>query len=119
MNALSLARKTFASILDAASEEDIVRVAEVEGASSPIAYITSMNGHMSVDNVVGFIKDLSTHANLFEYSVISHSPPTFTLVHELGFKWSLFIAHYLSAAFKSAGVQVKFTTSDRAVTFTI
>ena len=119
MNALSLARKTFASILDVASEEDIVRVAETEGRSSPVAFITSMNGHMNVDNVVGFMKDLSEHANLFEYSEISHSPPTFTLVHELGVKWSLFLAHYLTEAFKSTDVQVKFTTSDRAVTFTL
>jgi hypothetical protein len=119
MNALSLARKTFTSILNLASEEDIARVAEIEGASSPVAFITSMNGHMSVENVVGFIKDLSEHANLFEYSSISHSPPTFTLVHELGVKWSLFLAHYLAEAFKTAGVQVKFTTSDRAVTFTL
>lgn len=119
MNALSLARKTFASILNAASEEDLVRVAEIEGRSSPVAFITSMNGHMSVENVVGFMKDLSEHANLFEYSEISHSPPTFTLVHELGIKWSVFLAHYLTEAFESAGVQVKFTTSDRAVTFTL
>ena len=119
MNALSLARKTFASILNAASEEDIVRVAEIEGRSSPVAFITSMNGHMNVENVVGFVKDLSEHANLFEYSEISHSPPTFTLVHELGVKWSLFLAYYLTEAFKSAGVHVKFTTSDRAVTFTL
>jgi hypothetical protein len=119
MNALSLARKTFALILNAASDEDIVKAAEIEGRSSPIAYITSMNGHMSVNNVVGFMQDLSAHANLFEYSVKSESPPTFTLVHELGLKWSLFIAHYLAEAFKSAGTQVKFTTSDRAVTFTL
>jgi hypothetical protein len=119
MNALSLARKTFASILDVASEEDIVRVAETEGRSSPVAFITSMNGHMNAENVVGFMKDLSEHANLFEYSEISHSPPTFTLVHELGVKWSLFLAHYLTEAFKTADVEVKFTTSDRAVTFTL
>lgn len=119
MNALSLARKTFTSILNTASEEDLVRVAEVEGRSSPVAFITSMNGHMSVENVVGFVKDLSEHANLYEYSEISHSPPTFTLVHELGVKWSLFLAHYLTEAFKSADVHVKFTTSDRAVTFTL
>jgi predicted DNA-binding ribbon-helix-helix protein len=119
MRALSLAQKTFASILNAASEEDVVKAAEVEGRSSPAAFITSMNGHLSIDNVVGFIKDLSDYANLFQYSVISQSPPTFTLVHELGAKWSLFIAHYLAEAFKSAGAQVKFTTSDRAVTFAL
>jgi hypothetical protein len=119
MGAVSLASKTFASILNAASEEDIVKAAEVEGQSSPTAFITSMNGHMSINNVMGFIRDLSDHAHLFKYSVISQSPPTFTLVHELGPKWSLFISHYLSEAFKSAGMQVKFTSSDRAVTFTI
>ena len=119
MNALSLARKTFLSILNAVPNEEIIHAAEVEGRSSPVAYITSMNGHMSVDNVVGFVKDLSAHANLFEYSVRSESPPTFTLVHEMGIKWSLFIAHYLAEAFKLAGAQVKFTTTDRAVTFTL
>ncbi len=119
MNAISMASKTFASILNVASEEDIVKAAEVEGRSSPVAFITSMNGHLTVDNVIGFIKDLSVHAHLFKYSVMSQSPPTFTLVHELGPKWSFFIAHYLAEAFKSAGKQVKFTTSDRAVTFSM
>lgn len=119
MNALSLARKTFLSILNTVPEEEIIHAAEIEGKSSPVAYITSMNGYMSVDNVIGFVKDLSAHANLFEYSVRSESPPTFTLVHEMGIKWSLFIAHYLAEAFKSAGAQVKFTTTDRAVTFTL
>lgn len=119
MNALSLSRKTFTSILNATSEEDLVKIAEVEGKSSPVAFITSMNGHMSVDNVVGFMKDLSAHANLFGYSVVSRDPPTFILVHELGIKWSLFIAHYFAEAFKSAGAHVKFTVSDRAVTFSL
>ncbi len=119
MNAVSLASKTFASILNAASDEDIVKAAEAEGQSSPVAYVTSMNGHLTVDNLLGFIKDLSVHAHLFQYSIISKSPPTFTLVHELGPKWSLFIAHYLAEAFNKAGKQVKFTTSDRAVTFTL
>jgi hypothetical protein len=71
MNALSLPRKTFTSILNAASEEDVVKTAEIEGKSSPVAFITSMEGPMNVENVVNFMKDLSDHANLFEYSVIS------------------------------------------------
>jgi len=96
-----------------------VRAAEIEGATSPIAYITSMNGHITVEKVMGFIDDLSKYANLFEYSIESESPPTYTLVHELGIKWSIFLAHYLAEAFKCAGSQVKFTVSDRAVTFTL
>src|SRR5208337_3326798 len=119
VNAISLPRKTFTSILNAASDEDVVKTAEIEGRSSPVAFITSMEGHMNVENVVNFMKDLSDHANLFEYNVISHSPPTFTLVHELGIKWALFIARYLGEAFKLAGAQVKFNTSDRAVTFSL
>jgi len=71
MNALSLPRKTFTSILNAASEEDVVKTAEIEGKSSPVAFITSMEGPMNVESVVNFMKDLSDHANLFEYSVIS------------------------------------------------
>jgi hypothetical protein len=51
MNALFLARKSFASILDAVSDEDFVRPAEIEGATSPIAYIATMNGHIAVDKV--------------------------------------------------------------------
>ena len=119
MNALSLARKTFTSILNSVSDEDVARAAEIEGKSSPIAYITSMSGDITPDRVVDFIDDLSKHAHLFEYSIESESPPTYTLVHELGSKWSIFLAHYLGEAFKSAGAQVKFTISDRAVTFSL
>ena len=36
VNAISLPRKTFTSILNAASDEDVVKTAEIEGRSSPV-----------------------------------------------------------------------------------
>ncbi len=119
VNALRMSRKTFSEILNVVPEDGLVKAAQTAGKSAPIALIASKYGKVTVNTVIEYIHDLSAYANLFEYYEKNENERwTVTLMHELGAKWSTFLAHYIGEAFSTAGVQPKVKTSDRAVIFT-
>ncbi|HZD12641.1 MAG TPA: hypothetical protein VE177_03890 [Candidatus Binatus sp.] len=119
-NAVRLTRKTFEEILKIAPEDGLGKAGQAAGKSGPGSIITSKWGEITMNNVISFIRDLSTYANLFEYyEKEDNGHSTITLVHELGGKWSSFLSQYVSEAFVSAGTLPKMKTSDRAVTFTL
>ncbi len=120
VNALRLSRKTFGEILNMVSEDNLAKAGLAAGKSAPVALIASKWGRINVNNVIEYIHDLSTYANLFEYYEKNENERwTITLMHELGPKWSTFLANYIGEAFVNAGVQPKTKVSDRAVIFNL
>ena len=120
MHMLMFTKQTFAEILNVVPEEKLAEAAVVAGKSAPQALITSKHGKISVNGVIELVHYLSAYANFFEYSEQEEGGHwTITLTHELGRKWSTFVAGYLEQAFLAAGVKVKHTVSDRSVTFSI
>ena len=120
LSGLRLSRKTFEAVLNAASEEGLIAGARAAGKSAPQALITSKWGKMTPSIVVDYVRDLSAYANLYEYNETNENGRlTLTLMHELGPKWSIFLANYLGEAFATAGVKPGVKTSDRAVIFSL
>lgn len=118
VNALRLSRKTFAEILSMVSEDSLAKAGVSAGKSAPVALIASKWGKVNVNTVIEYIHDLSAYANLFEYYEKNENERwTITLMHELGPKWSAFLANYIGEAFVAGGVQPKTKISDRAVIF--
>src|SRR6266700_6783043 len=118
INALRLSRKTFQEILNSVPDDNLVKAGQIAGKSGPMAIIASKWGKITVNTVIEFIHDLSAYANLFEYYEKNENERwTITLMHELGPKWSMFLANYIGEAFIAAGVQPKNRVSDRAVIF--
>ena len=119
-HSINLTQKTFAEILAATSDDNLITAAQNAGRSAPQALISSKSGEVTVNSVLEYIQDLSAHANLFEFNETNeHGHWTITLLHELGSKWSLFIANYFAEAFKAAGAEPKISSSERAVTIRI
>jgi len=120
VNALRLSRKTFGEILNIVSEDSLAKAGVAAGKSAPVALIASKWGKVTVNTVIEYIHDLSAYANLFEYYEKNENERwTITLMHELGPKWSTFLANYIGEAFVSAGVQPKTKISERAVIFNL
>ncbi len=120
LGALRLTRKTFEAVLTAASEEELASGARSAGKSAPLALITAKWGKLTPSIVLDYVRDLSSFANLYEYNEMNEEGhQTITLMHELGPKWSIFLANYLGEAFAAAGAKPSITTSDRAVIFTL
>jgi len=118
MGVLSLSRKTLIEILNAASDESLAKAAEQAGRSAVPAYIGAMRGPMNLQNIRELMDVLSKHAHLFEFNEKEDGfGEHVTLVHELGIKWSIFLAHYFGTAFELAKVRVHQEISERTVIF--
>ena len=118
MDALSLSRKTFMEVLSATNDDDLARAAERAGRSAVPAYIAAMHGPMTLQNIRDLMDALSSHARLFEFNENEDGfGRHWTLVHQLGSKWSLFLAHYFAQAFALANVGIRHDTSERSVIF--
>jgi hypothetical protein len=120
MHVLMLTRQTVGELINPLSEEDVIKAGQNAGSTAPEALMSAIDGKITVGHVIELIHNLSSYANLFEYTERNEGGRcTITLMHEMGRKWSLFIAHYLNAAFASAQCQPKYDVADRYVTFTI
>jgi len=118
MAALSLSRKTFMEILSTTPDDALAKAAERAGRSAVPAYVGAMRGPMTLQNIRELMEALSKHAHLFEFNERQDGfGKHWTLVHELGPKWSIFLAHYFGAAFALVNARVREEVSERSVIF--
>ena len=120
LNALSLRRKTLSEILNAIQDEPLIGAAERAGRSAPAAFVRAMRGRVTLPAIRELMTILSKYANLFEINEIKEDDSLhLVLVHGLGRKWSLFLAHYLRRVFALANVPVQFDVSDKSVVLSL
>ena len=118
MGGLTLSRKTLIEILGAAQDDALIQAAQRAGRSAVPAYVGAMRGPVTLQNIRELVETLSRHAHLFEFNEKEDGfGKHWTLVHELGSKWSLFLAHYFGEAFALANVKVRHEISERTVIF--
>jgi len=118
MGAISLSRQTLTAILDATQDDTLTKAAEQAGRSAVPAYIGAMQGRLTKESIHDFMEVLSRNAHLFQFNESNDGfGPHWTLVHELGSKWSTFLAHYFGEAFRLAKVPVHHEKSERSVIF--
>jgi len=117
---LKITRPTFAQVLNAATDEAIAEAGRAAGVDTPPGVILSTRGEISVSNILDWMKRMGTYSNLIDYSEITHAGRTsVTASHELGPKWSLFLANYIGPVFESAGKQLKVTQHPDSITFEV
>jgi hypothetical protein len=120
MHVMMLSRQTVNELIKPLSDEDAIKAGQNTGKTAPAALMTAIDGKITVSHVIKLIHNLSSYGNLFEYTEKNEGGHcTITLMHEMGRKWSLIIAHYINAAFAAAQCQAKYDIADRYVTFTI
>ena len=115
-HALSLSRNTFSLLLNAIGDEELKYAAEKAGKSAS-GFVAAVEGDLTISSVRRFATLLSAHADMFEFNEPKDTEAYWVLLHELGPKWSLFLAHYFGAIFAEAKIRVRTEASDRTVTF--
>ncbi|MDA4123341.1 MAG: hypothetical protein OK456_09200 [Thaumarchaeota archaeon] len=117
---VKLSTPTLKRIINAASEETIIEAGSAAGGSVPESFILAKTGELSVPNALDYLKSMGAHANLFDYSEVTHAGKTsVTLTHDLGPKGSLFLTHYAEALFKTLGKQLKVRELPDAIAFEV
>lgn len=117
---VKLSTPTLKRIINAATDEAIIEAGTAAGSSVPGSFILAKTGELSVANALDYLKLMGAHANLFDYSEVSHSAKiSVTLTHDLGTKGSLFLTHYVTALFKGVNKDVKVHELPDAITFEV
>ena len=117
---LVLSRDTVNELISPLTEEEIAKAGQSSAKDIPKEWMMLADGKVTVNSVIHFIHNLSSYTNWFEYTEKTEGEHwTITLDHEMGRKWSLFIANHINAAFAAAGSQPKYEVADRYVRFTL
>jgi len=120
INTVKLSSSVFRNLLSEVESEKVIEIAKTAGSSIPQAFATTKKGKVDVESLLDHIRCLAMYAHLCEFSeTVDAHGRLFTLVHDFGLNWSIFLVHYVNAMFAQLGVSPKVEMSDRSVTFTL
>jgi len=115
---VKLPASTFRYILQAAKSETIAEAGSLAGSDVPKTYILARWGVLTEENCLEYLRAMSTHAMLFDYSEVIHDGKlSVTLSHNYGSKGSVFLQHYVKALFEPLGRLPRFSPDENAVIF--
>ena len=115
---VKLPASTFRYILQGAKDEAIIEAGTSVGNDVPGTYILAKWGEITVRNCLEYLKTMSNHAKLYEFSEVDRGGKvSVTLSHNFGAKGNLFLQHYIQAIFAHLGKSPRFSPSDNAVVF--
>ena len=115
---IKLPASTFRYLLQGAKSETIIEAGNSAGNDVPKTYILAKWGELTVENALDYLRIMSIHAKLFDYSEVMHGGKvSVTLSHNFGVKGSLFLQHYVQAIFAPLGTLPKFLPDENAVVF--
>lgn len=116
--ALTLSRAIFSRIIDCCSEEKIQETAKSVGSTDTIDVLRAHGIPVTYDTVLDYLKSVGAYSGWFDS--IQHVEGTRSylhLRHELGEKWSTFLAETISTMFKSIlNIEVKTEKFENSVT---
>jgi len=120
ISTVKLSSSIFRGLLSEVDSEKVIEVAKTAGSSIPQAFATTKSGKVDVESLTDHIRSSAMYAHLYEFSeTIDPQGHLFTLVHDFGLNWSIFLVHYVSAMFEQIGIFPKVDMSDRSVTFAL
>jgi hypothetical protein len=116
---ICLPRNGFKLIIDSLDDETIKQIAEEIGSRQPKELMMFIFKKMTLDTFVSQASLFSRYAGFGTYEVETNER-NYTIVvhHELGRKWSIYLAHLGSQGLKSTlGVVPKFHVTEYSVVF--
>lgn len=117
---VKLPASTFRYILQGSKSETIVEAGKSAGSDVPKTFILAKWGELTMANSLEFLKSMSDHAKLFDYSeVVRDGRVSVTLSHNFGAKGSLFLQSYVVAMFAPMGKVPRFLPDENAVVFEV
>lgn len=119
---LSLSRSLVNNIIECLPKEKIVEIAKISGSTGAKDALRTMGVIPTYDNLMQFIKNnIAEGSKLFDYNHHHRDKKdVIHLCHELGLKWSMFIATQTATMFESIlNKQVKSEVFENSATIEI
>jgi hypothetical protein len=116
---ICLPRNGFKLILDALDDETVKKMAEEIGSRQPKELMMFVFKKTSLDAFISQFSLFSRYAGFGTYEIGSDGKNyTFVVHHELGRKWSLYLAHLGAQGLKSAiNIMPRFHVTENSVVF--
>ncbi len=103
-------------LLEAIQDSVIIKIGQSSGENIAESLILVKFGSLSLENIINHLKDMSSYGYLFEYNEVNTPEKmTISLVHQLGHKGSLLLAHYVQSIFKRVNIYPFFNITENAV----
>jgi len=118
---LKMTKVTFAKILKAASDNEIVELAKEVAQNSSRVIILSRYGEMSLTSVLDYLNDLADYGYFVERSeVLSPSRNrVITLIHSYGERGSFFVKSYAKVLFEQIDIEPRLSSTENSVTIEV
>jgi hypothetical protein len=116
---ISLPRSDLKIIMQSLDDETIKQIAEQIGSTQGKEVTIFFFKKLTLDTVVSAISLFSKYAGFGTYEIESNGRDhTLVLHHELGRKWSIYIAHLVSRALKGTlGISPRFQIGENSIIF--
>jgi hypothetical protein len=79
--------------------------------------MAAKDGELSVESTVAGIRGMADYDGFEHTDIVQGRKRTITLIHDLGPRFSLYVANYFQELFIVAGATLRVSTDDRAVVF--
>jgi len=117
---LKLPASSFMHLLQAATDEAIIKAGNSAGKDVPKTYISAKWGELTAESALDYLRTTAEYTNLFEYSeVVRGGKVNVTLSHDFGAKGSLFLQRYVQAIFEPLVKPPRFLQDENAVSFVL
>ena len=115
---IKLPASTLRYLLQGTNDEAIIAAGTSVGNDVPRTFILAKWGEITVENCLQYLRTMSNHSKLYEFSEVSHDGNvSVTLSHTFGAKGSLFLQDDVQAIFAQVGKYPKFSPNENAVVF--
>jgi hypothetical protein len=116
MHIVKLPSQLLKYLLEVIQDNLIIKIGQASGENIAESFILVKFGSLSLEHVISHLRELSSYGYLFEYNEVdSPEKKTISLVHQLGYKGSLLLAHYVQSIFNRVNIHPFFNITENAV----
>ena len=103
------------------SEDEIVSIAKKVATSTSKDIVLLLENEYNINSVIDFVESALSASNYsYNHTVTNHSTHTFTIQHEMGKKWSLYLTELYRFMFEEfTSKKIEFNITENTIYFNI
>ena len=114
---VSVGKDLFSSVLGAADEDKLAKIADDLGRQLPKQFILFWFKKLNIENFLAYISLISRYGGIAKCETqVDWRESTVTVLHELGPRWSIFMEHFIDQGLRTClGITAEFDTTKNSL----